>query len=180
MNKTGVFLLALILTSIIAGCYGILHDQVTYTISPQYYTAFKFPQFGLDPATHGGGRLTAIIVGFRATWWTGLLIGLILGITGFIHADGKTMRVMVAKSTLITFFIAVLSGIAGYFIAISFLSDALNKSDFFGGVKVGKDFITVGIIHDFSYMGGFLGLITGVIYQFLQRKKFAKIKSAQI
>lgn len=47
MNKLKVFLLIIILPTIIAGFYGILHDQLTYTISSEYFTKFKFYQFGL-------------------------------------------------------------------------------------------------------------------------------------
>ena len=28
--------------ALIAGAYGILHDQITYAISPEYFTQFKF------------------------------------------------------------------------------------------------------------------------------------------
>ena len=31
--------------ALIAGAYGILHDQITYTISPEYFTKLKFEQF---------------------------------------------------------------------------------------------------------------------------------------
>jgi hypothetical protein len=30
---------------LIAGVYGILHDQITFTISPEYFTEFKSAQF---------------------------------------------------------------------------------------------------------------------------------------
>ena len=31
--------------SVLAGVYGIFHDQVTYAISPEYFTKLKFDQF---------------------------------------------------------------------------------------------------------------------------------------
>jgi hypothetical protein len=44
---------------LLAGVYGILHDQLTYTISPEYNTKFKFYQFGLldegMPGFNGSG-----------------------------------------------------------------------------------------------------------------------------
>ena len=39
-------LLAAAAGAMLAGVYGILHDQVTYTISEEYFTRFKF-----DPLT---------------------------------------------------------------------------------------------------------------------------------
>lgn len=41
------FLLIIFVSPFIAGLYGVLHDQLTYTIAPEYYTKFKFYQFGL-------------------------------------------------------------------------------------------------------------------------------------
>ncbi|MFT6321394.1 MAG: hypothetical protein ACJAT4_002324 [Granulosicoccus sp.] len=42
MNKFLAFLLILILAPVLAGIYGIIYDQITYTISPEYYIKFKF------------------------------------------------------------------------------------------------------------------------------------------
>ena len=33
------------LGAVLAGCYGALHDQISYTISPEYFTKVKFEQF---------------------------------------------------------------------------------------------------------------------------------------
>lgn len=87
-HKISALLVIILVTPILAGIYGVLHDQLTYTISPEYYTKFKFYRFGL--AEEGETyrypeRLGAALVGFLATWWTGIPIGIILGLTGLIH-----------------------------------------------------------------------------------------------
>lgn len=41
MKKFLMFLLTIALAPLIGGLYGILHDQLTYTISPEYYTKFN-------------------------------------------------------------------------------------------------------------------------------------------
>ena len=83
------------LAPLIGGLYGILHDQLTYTISPEYYTKFKFYQFGLmdigNEAIFPNTRIEVSAVGFMATWWMGLPIGLILGLVGLVHKDNKQM-----------------------------------------------------------------------------------------
>src|SRR6185436_19046100 len=95
LKKLPTLLLIIILTAIIGGVYGILHDQITYTISPEYYTKFKFYQFGLidtgNEAIFPNPRFQVSLVGFMATWWMGLLIGVILGVTGLIHKDYRQM-----------------------------------------------------------------------------------------
>ena len=56
--------------AVIAGVYGTLHDQFTFTISPEYFTKLKFDQFrwanlGLPE------RVFVAEIGFLATWWVG-------------------------------------------------------------------------------------------------------------
>jgi len=40
MKKIGVLFLTVITAPIIAEVYGALHDQITYTISSEYFTVF--------------------------------------------------------------------------------------------------------------------------------------------
>jgi hypothetical protein len=59
-----------LLGGVVAGSNGAVHDQVSYAISPEYFTKLKFKQFswadfGWPP------RLFAGEVGFLATWWVG-------------------------------------------------------------------------------------------------------------
>ena len=59
--------------AIVAGIYGVLHDQLTYSISPEYFTNLKFKQFHY--ADFGlGDRVFVSCIGFLATWWVGLII----------------------------------------------------------------------------------------------------------
>src|SRR5690242_10176342 len=56
--------------AIVAGVYGMLHDQITYTISPEYFTKLKFDQFAY--AEFGfSERVFVAEIGFLATWWVG-------------------------------------------------------------------------------------------------------------
>jgi hypothetical protein len=63
-----------LLGAALAGLYGIVHDQITYTISPEYFARLKFAQFhyadfGLPP------RIFVAEIGFLAAWWVGFLAG---------------------------------------------------------------------------------------------------------
>src|SRR5215210_7232804 len=61
-----------------AGLYGIVHDQITFTISPEYFTKLKFKQF--QYADFGfSDRLFVAVIGFLATWWVGLFVGWVFG-----------------------------------------------------------------------------------------------------
>ena len=177
MRKFGIFTSTIFIAIILAGLYGILHDQVTYSISPEYFTKFKYRQFGFEPLWFGGHRQTVAVIGFLATWWMGLLIGIILGSAGLIFRDYTTMRRKINKAIKIVFITAIIFAIIGFLWGKYYLirtgvnwwlpDDLYNKNDF----------IVVGSIHNFSYIGGVAGLLFAVVYMirktFLIRTKHA-------
>lgn len=164
MRKLGVFSLFLFCSIIIAGIYGIIHDQITYSISPEYFTKFKYRQFGFEPLWFGGDRQTVAIIGFLATWWMGLIIGGILGLIALIFPDHKTMEKALRKTILLVFCIAIICSLIGglygrYYLAYTQVNWWLpeNLIDY-------KAFVIVGSIHNFSYLGGVLGIFAGIFY----------------
>jgi hypothetical protein len=64
--KLLVFVAVVLCAILMAGAFGILHDQVSYTVSSEYFTKFKFRTFGLagSPMTN---RFKASIVGLLAS-----------------------------------------------------------------------------------------------------------------
>jgi hypothetical protein len=179
MTKFLTLIILIIVSCLLAGLYGILHDQLTYSISPEYYTKFKFYQFGFmdsgDEAIFPNPRIEVSAVGLLATWWMGIPIGIILGLTGLIHNSWRTMFKITFKAFLLTILIAFTTGLIGlaygqiYLIhkprsefANWFLPD--NLIDF-------ESFIEVGSMHNFSYIGGLTGLIGGLAYTVTQWRK---------
>lgn len=109
IKKLGILIIIILLTPIIAGLYGVIHDQISFTISNEYYTKFKFDQFGVGPAVPY--RLGVSYVGWMATWWMGVPLGVILGLIGFIHMDWKLMFNAYYKSLPWIIGIALLTGL---------------------------------------------------------------------
>jgi hypothetical protein len=173
----------IVLSAVIGGLYGILHDQLTYTISPEYYTKFKFYQFELTEAGSEAiipnPRTNVSIVGFLATWWMGLFIGIMLGMLGFIHTDSKQMFKVTMKAMLVTMGVALATGFIG--LAYGKLYLAKTGVDWLFPKKLvdKENFIAVGSMHNFSYLGGVAGLLAGSIYSIRQRgKKQSPAKTA--
>jgi hypothetical protein len=185
MNKLIALILLLIIAPILGGVYGIVHDQITYTISNEYYSKFKFIQFGLDNWGMGENigtettpeiklnnpRIGAAIVGFLATWWVGMIIGIILGLIGLIHRNGKEMFKITMRATLITIGIALIVGIIGLIYGKFFL--ASNPPNWFLPENLinRTNFIMVGSMHNFSYLGGLIGMIVSVTYSIQKKRK---------
>jgi hypothetical protein len=51
MNKAELFLLFLPVAVLTAGLFGMVHNQISYSVSNEYFTKFKFIQFRLLDST---------------------------------------------------------------------------------------------------------------------------------
>jgi hypothetical protein len=171
MKKFFTLLIIILIGCLMAGLYGIIHDQLTYTISSEYYTKFKFYQFGLasegDEAIFSSPRLWVSVVGFTATWWTGIPVATILGLFS-LDPDRKSMIAIAMKGFLVTITIAFLTGMYGLYEGFTYVADQPKENfrrwfvpenlvDF-------QSFIAVGSMHNYSYLGGFYGLFFGIAY----------------
>jgi hypothetical protein len=50
MTRAAYVLSLFLIACLLSGAYGAIHNQVSYTVSPEYFTKFKFVQFGIEPA----------------------------------------------------------------------------------------------------------------------------------
>ena len=185
MYKFLAFLLIIIIAPIIGGLYGIVHDQFTYTISHEYFTKFKFYQFELmetgNEAIFPNPRVQVAIIGWRATWWMGIPIGLILGFEGFGNINAKSMLRITIKSLFLNVLVVFIVGLLGLAYGYIILSNQ-PLSDFESwyiptNVIDPRTFINVSAMHNFSYVGGVLGLIVAIMYSTIKRRK--SIRDAQ-
>ena len=174
MRKFGVLVLTIFASTILAGMYGIAHDQLTYTISPEYFTKFKYDRFGFDPLWFGGHRQTVAVIGFVATWWTGTIIGIGLGLAAFVYNDHKRMWRAIKQAIALVFSAAFLTGSIGFLYGKFYLTKT-GVDWWLPDNLIDKDnFIVVGSIHNFSYLGGLLGLILGSVYLIRKQKRQKK------
>jgi len=173
MKKFLILLVIIGLAPLIGGVYGILNDQLTYTISLEYYTKFKFYQFGLVDFVNGTNpRIGVSVVGFLATWWVGLPIGIILGLVGLIHKNSKQMFYASLRAIFVTVIVAFITGLIGLAYGKFYLANTGVNWWLPDNLIDTKNFIAVGSMHNFSYLGGLTGLIAGVIYSIRQKRKY--------
>lgn len=178
MAKLALFFVLLAVACLIAGAYGALHDQVSYTVSPDYFHAFKFYQFN-TPA-HLQNRLGASLVGWQASWWMGLPIGVPVLAIGLIMPGWKKY---VTRCLLALGVVAVTTLLVGLG-ALAYASWTITEGNlpafwYPDGVTDRIAFARVGIMHNFSYLGGFLGIITGSLYLVVERVRLGLRKSPE-
>ena len=153
--------------AVLAGLFGVLHDQITYTISPEYFTRMKFDQFrAADFGFPPRGRVA--LIGFLGTWWVGLIGAWFLARLAVRKWQRPEKPVM--KALLAIIGIAVAFGIAGYFVGPALLSNRAGWPDALAGIGVtdAQAFHRVAAIHLGSYASAFLGWLTMLIF-FLRR-----------
>jgi MFS family permease len=162
--KFAILLFLLVLGPIAAGIYGALQDQIAYTVSPEFFTKFRFPIFNIADDTNP--RWGAAIVGFKNSWQVGLLLGGILSVVGMIHYDWFKMVKHTSAAFLIAIMVAFIFSLIGLAMGAgeSEISSTLNIID-------KGHFLAVERMNNFSKMGGVIGMLIGLFYHVYCRNK---------
>lgn len=151
--------------ALVAGSYGVVHDQITYTLSEEYYTRFKFLQFvQLDPGNRP--RWFATKIGLAASWWVGLITGWVIARLARRITPRPEARRAIAWGFAIAFGTAALGAIAGW--AWSSLRPVPPDGPWreFAELRGVRDFAAfrgVGCIHNGSYLGGAVGMVLAAL-----------------
>jgi ABC-type dipeptide/oligopeptide/nickel transport system permease component len=155
-----------------AGFYGALHNQVSYTVSPGYFHKFKFDQFQINKPLRG--RLGASLVGAMASWWMGFLIGIPLALVGLVIPGWRAYVTHVLFSFLVVVCTAFVIGFGALLYASVTITDGNLPDYWYPAHAVNKvAFARAGTMHNYSYLGGGLGVLTGSIYLAVVRVRIA-------
>jgi len=155
------------LGALLASLYGILHDQLTYTISPEYFTRLKFQQFawanlGLPP------RMFVGEIGFLASWWVGLIGGWLVARAGAAQLPFAIRWTLVARSFALVAIITLTAGLIGWLWGSAVVSSSSLSAWQIArqslGVRDLPSFVTVAYIHNATYLGAALGILIAIFY----------------
>lgn len=165
-KKILVFVFLLVVAVVLASAYGVVHNQISFTVSPEYFTKYKFQQFGLvdSPLPE---RVRASIVGFEASWWMGPPIGLLVGVAGFLHRGHRRMLKVSLQSFVIVMAFTLIVGLfgllCGYLVTGSIATEELSgwtPED----VVEPRRFVCAGFMHNSSYLGGALSVLAAWVF----------------
>ncbi len=171
MIKLALVPVLFVIACIFAGVYGAVHNQISYTVSPEYFTQFKFLQFRI--AQSCPERLGAAIVGWRAAWWMGIVIGAVLIPLGLVIPGNANYFWAIIRVFGVVVLTTLTVGIAALLVALV----AVNTETAGDIARYGNDirddvaFVRASIMHDFSYLGGLVGIVTGSVSIFWQRRR---------
>ncbi|MDB9425217.1 hypothetical protein PN437_09965 [Microcystis aeruginosa CS-564/01] len=165
----------MIIGCLIAGFYGVLHNQISFTVSEEYFTKFKFIQFNIPPAIPE--RFGASIVGFLASWWMGILIGIIIIPFGLIIPRWKDYFISVIRAFGLVAITTFVIGLSALICSLLIYDDDYTKElKVYGNSIININaFMMAGTMHNYSYLGGIVGIVVGGFWLILERK-WAKSK----
>jgi hypothetical protein len=161
-----------LLGTAIAAVYGAVHDQISFSIAPEYFTRLKFRQFawadlGLPP------RLFATEVGVLATWWVGLVGGWLLARAGLAELPGGGRRAPTVRAFGIVLGAAGAGGLIGATFGVAeSRGDLAGWADWQRALDL-RDlpaFVVVAYLHAGGYLGALAGVVLGVVYVRRTRK----------
>ena len=173
-KKFAVYALFVVLAVIVSGVYGMAHDQISYAVSSEYFTRFKFRQFDLVD-TPLPNRVRAAMVGFLATWWMGVPVGMFVGLAGFIHRGARRMLRVLLGSMLVAVVFTLLFGLCGLLYGY-FQTAHIDLADYRGwfipdGLIDLRRYLCVGYMHNASYLGGSLSIFVAWAFHAVARVK---------
>ena len=161
----------------VALLYGIINDQLTVTISREYFLYGKgvAEALGTDTPTESAMRWEAVKVGMKATWSAGLIIGVVLLFANNPRKDLPALpfaRVyrLLPIMIIVPAMCAGILGIIGYLGGLAWLNDycaLLIRDNLWRPYR----FMAVYGMHLGGYIGGALAAITTAILIRRQRKR---------
>jgi len=174
VSRAAVLGIYILLSILVAGAFGALHNQLSYTVSPEYFTHFKFIQFGLlnSPLPE---RLRASEVGFLASWWMGIPLGILTGLCGYIQRGAEDMRRALCGAMLVVLLVVATSSLVG--LCYGFLrTKHFDVGDYSGwfvpeGLSNLRAFLCAGYMHNASYLGGLIAVPGALVFHLIYRAR---------
>ena len=162
MKKLCVFVLFVPLAVAMAGAYGAAHNQISYTVSPEYFTKFKFQRFGLTDDRRSE-RFRASIVGYNASKGMGMPIGVLVGTAGFIHHGYRRMLRVTLWSLAVVVAFTLFFGLCGLLYGY-WQTQSIDLTEYRGwfipnDVVDLRRFLCAGYMHNAAYLGGGLSIL---------------------
>jgi hypothetical protein len=157
-------------------CYGAINDQVTVTISPEYFLYGKelFKVIGDNPPA-AQLRWEAAKIGLKATWTVGLIFGVVLLLANnpyrtLPRLKNRQLLIYLPMILAVAATLGVVGGLLGYYGYLTKLD-----SDFGDMVDANlfrpRRFMSAWGVHLGGYVGGLVGTMVSALWIVGRRRK---------
>ncbi|HYE73909.1 MAG TPA: hypothetical protein VEF04_11285 [Blastocatellia bacterium] len=163
---------------VVVSIYGILQDQISVRISPDYFAVTHPPINGVSSLA-----LLGLIWGFLGSWWGGLIIGLMLATAAIFgrrpKVNSSDLLIPIIIWTIATGTVTAIAGLSGY---VNGLITGISLGDPWAA-KIPRDrhlqFFAIGCAHLGTYVGGLLGAVGLCIWTLRKRYEHLLADPAQ-
>jgi hypothetical protein len=164
-----LILFFIVIAPLISGCFGAVYDMIVFTLAPEFFTEYRFPQFEIS------GKMTPIvgaaIIGFANSWKIGIPIGIILGAMSYMHRSiQKTYKYMI-----ISYLIAIVTAIAFATIGLVLMKNQLTENVLIGADKALQRTVEIIVnMNNFTQAGALIGTALACswqLYMILRKKE---------
>ncbi|AFV00110.1 hypothetical protein [Simiduia agarivorans] len=166
IHKVGVYLVMLVVAVFVAAIYGVIQGQFSYTLSTEYFSQYRFKQLNILWA-YDYPRLGVALVGAVTSWWVGAVLSIVVGLFGFMFSSPSLMAKYLTRTLCLVIgvvFSASVLGLGYGYYSIDHEAVVQIMPWMYPGVSDPIQFMRVGFMYNGSFIGGFLGLIFGVLY----------------
>jgi hypothetical protein len=153
----------LLITPVLGGLYGALYDQLTYSISPEFFINVR----DLNPAS-SSPRWEVAKIGFLNTWAIGLFLGAVLSFAGLIHENAQQHIRITTQSFVLPLVLAFLFALLGMAMPCQDSNPQLSN------IQDQPAFLCVLRMNNYTKVGGIIGMIFGLGWQVWKYKRIAK------
>ena len=163
MKKIFGMFAIIIISTIFASLFGAIHNQISYSVSDEFFKDFLFGNFGINDWELNNNRLEASVVGILGSYWVGLILGIVYSIVYiFLKSINSFKNIINAISFNILF--TFLGSLVGYIVARFFVPLKYSGVWMDFGTQEPERYIEAAYMHSGSYFGGIIGLLFGIFY----------------
>ena len=149
---------------LIASLFGAIHNQLSYSVSKEFFTNFLFGKFEINE-WNINNRLRAAFVGVLGSYLVGFYLGIFYS-TIYLFVKTKKNLKNIFKAIFINVGTAFLGSLIAFFTA-AFLIRPEHSGVFVDfGTGNPENYIQAAYMHIGSYYGSVIGLILGIIFLF--------------
>ena len=165
--RIAIFVFLILSAILLAGIYGALFDQITYSVSNEFFTKMRFTQHRVEGDVNN--RWEVAKIGFENTWKVGLMLGTFLSLGGLLHSSNRKMLTVTMQSIAI----AMLTGFLFGIIALLFAHPTTEIASEMN-IENKEAFNKVLSMNNYSYVGGIIGMFLGLGWQVLHTRLHRK------
>jgi len=157
----------LIASPLIAGIYGGLLDEVSFVISPEFFSKFRLAEYHYSSSDL---PWQVAYTGFNNALLIGVLIGFPIALLTLFHKSlVKAVRYGVI-SYVIIILCTISAGIIGYLSGKYLLTEDVVKWQLPDSITDKVTFLAIETMNNFTYMGGTIGMLIAIYWQ-MKRKR---------